>query len=38
MKIAEKRTELQEKYKHLFLQHKYVHGLLCLIKYKLLKK
>ncbi|QLK88610.1 lipopolysaccharide 1,2-glucosyltransferase [Arsenophonus endosymbiont of Aphis craccivora] len=38
LKIAEKRTELQEKYKHLFLQHKYVHGLLCLIKYKLLKK
>lgn len=38
LKIAEKRTELQEKYKHLFLQQKYVHGLLCLIKYKLLKK
>ncbi|HGJ5882264.1 glycosyltransferase family 8 protein [Arsenophonus sp.] len=38
LKIAENRTELQEKYKHLFLQHKYVHGLLCLIKYKLLKK
>ncbi|WP_063654914.1 glycosyltransferase family 8 protein [Candidatus Arsenophonus triatominarum] len=38
LKIAEKRTELQEKYKHLFLQHKYMHGLLCSIKYKLLKK
>lgn len=38
LKIAEKRTELQEKYKHLFLQHKYMQGFLCLIKYKLLKK
>ncbi|CAA2929457.1 glycosyltransferase [Arsenophonus endosymbiont of Bemisia tabaci] len=38
LKISEKRTELKEKYKHLFLQHKYLHGLLCLIKYKLLKK
>lgn len=37
LKIAEKRTELQEKYKHLFLQHKYMQGFLCLIKYKLLK-
>ncbi|MFS1539653.1 MAG: glycosyltransferase family 8 protein [Candidatus Phlomobacter fragariae] len=38
LKIAEKITELQEKYKHLFLQHKHVQAFLCLIKYKLLKK
>ena len=37
LKAAEKKTELQEKYKHLFLQHKYMQGLLCLIKYKLNK-
>ncbi|MFP3014355.1 MAG: glycosyltransferase family 8 protein [Arsenophonus sp.] len=35
LKIAEKKTELQEKYKHLLLQNKYIQCLLCLIKYKL---
>lgn len=37
LKIAKKRAELKEKYKHLCLQHKYVYSFLCLIKYRLLK-
>ncbi|WP_395496489.1 glycosyltransferase family 8 protein [Arsenophonus endosymbiont of Lipoptena cervi] len=34
---AKKKNEMQEKYKHLFIQYKYIKSFICLIKYKLLK-